>query len=147
VAAFDLRGRARGWRVKLERQSAGLRVALDRAVIVKRRRLNSAQMQFASLDLRGRVGKLRRQLERGTAELTVRMDRLLVARRRRWEGCNLKLRERSPYELLKRGYAIVYDATGQVVRSVDEVSVGDAIGVRLARGQIDATVRGKKAAP
>jgi exodeoxyribonuclease VII large subunit len=119
-------------------------VALDRAVVVKRRRLNTAQMQFASLDLRGRVGKLRRQLDRGVGELVVRMDRLLVARRRRWEGCDVKLRERSPYELLKRGYAIVYDAAGKVVRSVDEVAVGDAIGVRMAQGQIDATVRGKK---
>ena len=119
-------------------------MALDRAVVVKRRRLNSAQMHFASLDLRGRVGKLRRQLERGAGELAVRMDRLLVGKRRRWEGCDLKLRERSPYELLKRGYAIVYDAAGKVVRSVDEVAVGDAIGVRLAQGEIDATVRDKK---
>ncbi len=144
VAAFDLRGRARAWRAKLERQSAGLRVALDRAVVVKRRRLNTAQMQFASLDLRGRVAKLRGQLERGTGALAVRIDRILVGKRRRWEGCDLKLRERSPYELLKRGYAIVYDAAGKVVRSVDEVIVGDAIGVRLAQGQIDATVRDKK---
>ena len=147
VAAFDLRGRTRAWRAKLERQSAGLWVALDRAVVVKRRRLNTAQMHFASLDLRGRVGKLRRQLERGAGELAARMDRLLVARRRRWEGGDLKLRERSPYELLKRGYAIVYDAAGKAVRSVDEVAVGDAIGVRLAQGQIDATVRGKKMIP
>ncbi|MGA8101711.1 MAG: exodeoxyribonuclease VII large subunit, partial [Candidatus Acidiferrales bacterium] len=72
------------------------------------------------------------------------MDRVLAGKRRRWEGCDLKLRERSPYQLLKRGYAIVYDAAGRVVRSVDEVSVGDAIGVRVAEGQIDATVRNKK---
>jgi len=144
VGAFDLRGRARGWRVKLERQSAELRVALDRAMVQKRRRLNLAQMEFTALDLRGRVAKLRRKLERGSSELAVRIDRILVTRHRRWEGCDLKLRERSPYQLLKRGYAIVYDATGKVVRSVDEVAAGDAIGVRLAEGQIEATVRERK---
>ena len=116
-------------------------------MVVKRRRLNTAQMQFASLDLRGRVGRLRRQLEQGAGALAVRMDRMLVSKRRRWEGYDLKLQERSPYELLKRGYAIVYDAAGKVVRSVDDVAVGDAIGVRLAQGQIDAAVRGKKMVP
>ena len=90
---------------------------------------------------------MRRQLERGAGELAARMDRLLVARRRRWEGGDLKLRERSPYQLLKRGYAIVYNAAGKAVGSVDEVAVGDAIGVRLAQGQIDAAVRGKKMIP
>ena len=77
----------------------------------------------------------------------MRIDRLLVGKRRRWESCDLKLRERSPYELLKRGYAIVYDASGKVVRSVDEVAVGDAIEVRLAQGEIDATVRGIESDP
>ena len=49
-----------------------------------------------------------------------------------------------PLNLLQRGYAIAYDASGKVLRSSDQVGVGDDISVRLARGQIDATVRPKK---
>jgi exodeoxyribonuclease VII large subunit len=72
------------------------------------------------------------------------MDRYLVLRRRRWEAADLRLRERGPYELLKRGYAIAYDSSGAVIRSMDQVATGDSISVRLARGQIDAEVRNKK---
>jgi exodeoxyribonuclease VII large subunit len=72
------------------------------------------------------------------------VDRLLVARRRRLESATLQLQERSPFQLLERGYAVVYDASGRVLRSADQVAIGSEIAVRLARGQVDATVRNKK---
>ena len=56
----------------------------------------------------------------------------------------MQLEERSPFQLLERGYAIAYDASGKVLRSPDQVALGDEISVRLARGRLDATVRRKK---
>ncbi|MGC2416907.1 MAG: exodeoxyribonuclease VII large subunit [Candidatus Acidiferrales bacterium] len=72
------------------------------------------------------------------------MDRALIAKRRRYEAVEVQLRERNPENLLRRGYAIAYDATGKVLHSADQVALGDDISVRLARGQLDATVRRKK---
>ncbi len=46
----------------------------------------------------------------------------------------------SPYEVLKRGYAVVRDARGTVVTDAAHVDTGSPILVRLARGRIDATV-------
>jgi exodeoxyribonuclease VII large subunit len=74
----------------------------------------------------------------------VRMDRALIGKRRSLEAAALQLNERSPFQLLERGYAIAYDASGKVLRSPDQVALGDDISVRLARGQLDATVRRKK---
>jgi len=54
------------------------------------------------------------------------------------------LQERSPFQLLKRGYAIAYDAEGHVLRSPDQVALGADISVRLARGELGATVRNKQ---
>jgi exodeoxyribonuclease VII large subunit len=54
------------------------------------------------------------------------------------------LEERSPFQLLERGYAIAYDAEGKVLRSPDQVAVGEDISVRLARGELGAIVRSKK---
>jgi exodeoxyribonuclease VII large subunit len=82
--------------------------------------------------------------EQRSAELLSRMDRLLIARRRKLESAALQLNERSPFQILERGYAIVYDASGRVLRSPDQVEIGNEIAVRLARGQFDATVREKK---
>ena len=46
----------------------------------------------------------------------------------------------SPAATLERGYAVVQRADGAVVRSPDDVAPGELVGVRLARGAIEARV-------
>ncbi len=46
----------------------------------------------------------------------------------------------SPFATLDRGYAIVRDPTGAIVRDARSVSVGDPLDVRLARGALDVRV-------
>jgi len=144
IGSFDLRARAAILRRRIDHQEGALSAALARFVTRKRRRFTTAQVRFATLDLRARVGRLRRMFEQRSGELRVRMDRLLAAKRRRFAAAALQLEERSPFNLLERGYAIAYDASGKVLRSADQVAVGADISVRLADGQLDATVRGKK---
>jgi len=143
IGSFDLRGRATVLRRNIEHQRSALAAALARVVRLKHGRFADARVKLARFDLRSRVAPLRRGLEQCSEALRVRMDRLLVAKRRRIESVALQLNERSPLQLLGRGYAIVYDASGKVLRSLDQVSVGDDIAVRLAKGEVDATVRRK----
>jgi exodeoxyribonuclease VII large subunit len=144
IASFDLRRRATAVRQCVEQRMGELRAGLERVVARKRRQLAVAQVRIAAIDLRARVSRLRRQLEQRANELRGRADRLLVAKRRRWEAASVRLQERSPFQLLERGYAIAYDASGKVLRSVKQVALGDAIAVRLARGQLGAEVKEKK---
>jgi len=51
-----------------------------------------------------------------------------------------RVRTLSPAATLERGYAIVHDADGHVVRSSTAVSIGATIAVRLAEGRLAATV-------
>jgi exodeoxyribonuclease VII large subunit len=46
----------------------------------------------------------------------------------------------SPLGTLQRGYAIVTDNNGKVVRDASEVSVGDEVEARLAKGRLGLTV-------
>ncbi|MHB8525507.1 MAG: exodeoxyribonuclease VII large subunit [Candidatus Acidiferrales bacterium] len=144
IGSFDLRARVAMLRIRVERRSSELRAALERAVARKRRRYAVVQVRIASLDLRARVGRLRRRLERDASEFSAHARRYLVAARRKLEAATVRLEERSPFQLLERGYAIAYDANGRVLRSAEQVSAGDEIAVRLARGEIAATVRAKK---
>jgi exodeoxyribonuclease VII large subunit len=73
--------------------------------------------------------------------LRLRVERLLAAKRQRFERLILQLDERSPLRVLDRGYAIVYDAAGNVVRAADAVAAGDEISLRLARGRLIAEVK------
>jgi exodeoxyribonuclease VII large subunit len=144
VASFDLRARAAVLRRRIEQQRGVLSAALDRVVARKHRRLSVVQMRFAELDLRARVGALRRSWERDSADLQVRMDRVLVTKRRKLEAAFTRLEERSPFRILERGYAIAYDASGMVLRSPDQVAIGEDVSVRIAQGELGATVRNKK---
>jgi exodeoxyribonuclease VII large subunit len=146
IGSFDLRARAKVLRRNIEHQRSALAAALARAVQLKHARFADTRVKLARFDLGSRVALLRRGLEQRSEALRVRMDRLLVAKRRRADSVELQLNERSPLQLLARGYAIVYDASGKVLRSLDQVSVGDDIVVRLAKGEVDATVRRKKKA-
>ena len=144
MASFDLAGRVEMLRSRVDRRHGELGAALERALMRQRRRYALLQVGMASLDLRARVSLLRRRLERRTSEFAAHARRYLGGTQRKLEAATVRLEERSPFRLLERGYAIAYDAAGKVLRSAEQVAQGDAIRVRLARGEIGATVRTKK---
>lgn len=144
IRSFDLRGRAVVLRRRIEQRRELLHAELERIITRKQRRFAGAHVRFARLDLRARVGRLRRSADERSTNLRERIDRLLIAKRRRLEAATLQLEERSPFQLLERGYAIAYDASGRVLRSADQVAIGNDISIRLARGQLDATVNRKR---
>jgi exodeoxyribonuclease VII large subunit len=108
-------------------------------------RFELAEKRLASVDFRARLRALAVRLDHRSAELGVRVERVLVAKRQRLERLQLQLEERSPLRVLERGYAICYDAAGNVVHASDDVAVGDRVRVKLARGRLGAEVRNKDA--
>lgn len=57
-------------------------------------------------------------------------------------GRRLQLAALSPRATLDRGYSIVTDGAGAVVRSAGDVAAGDALSIELPDGTIDATATG-----
>ncbi|MBV8693291.1 MAG: exodeoxyribonuclease VII large subunit, partial [Actinobacteria bacterium] len=55
-------------------------------------------------------------------------------------AARLRLDALDPTRILERGYAVVRDASGRVVRDGRSLSVGDVIGVQLARGAVGGRV-------
>ncbi len=50
----------------------------------------------------------------------------------------------SPLKVLARGYAVVTDEKGHVLKSPEETAPGDQVSIRLAEGQISAKILGKE---
>lgn len=71
--------------------------------------------------------------------LHVAIGRSLAIASERVEGAALRLNGVNPEGVLARGYAIVF-SSGRVVRSVNDVSKGDLIKVRVADGEISGEV-------
>ena len=103
----------------------------------------SPDTRLVSVDLRARLRAFALRLEQRSSGLGTRIERLLVAKRQRLERLRLQLEERNPLRVLERGYAVCYDAAGNVVQSADAVALGDRIRVQLSRGRLAAEVKEK----
>jgi len=134
----------RQYRQQLDELVGRLSVALGGRLDLVQRRLTTIETRLAAVDFRARIGALRLRLAQRVADLRARMERALVAKRQRLERLRVQLDERSPLRVLERGYAIVYDAAGNILRAAEQVAIGDEIAVQLTRGRLAAEVKKKE---
>ena len=130
-------------RQRADEMVARLASALRANLQHSHRRFTVAHMRIVSFDFRVKIAALRLRLEKRGAELASRSERLVRAKRQLLDRLRLQLDERSPLRVLERGYAIATDAAGNVLRSAEQIAVGDSIAVQLARGRVIAEVRKK----
>jgi len=90
----------------------------------------SARVLAQQLRIQAALGALRRGVEANLAGGAARLAAL-----------SARLDALSPLAVLSRGYALVYrEPEGTIVRRAREVAEGDALRLRVAEGEIDATV-------
>ncbi len=112
--------------------------ALASGLALSASRLDRASVQLARVDVPGRVAMLGERLARldwtsPLARRTSAAEEALRAGRRTLDALD-------PQQVLSRGYAVVRDASGSVVRDPAQVGAGDALELTVARGRIDAVV-------
>jgi len=130
IAALELRLKSR-LRARL-RELAHRLQSLRRGLVHPAARLRALRQKLGDLGVRLGVA-VQRAHERGAARLA---------------GLAGRLDALSPLAVLGRGYALAQrEADGRILRSAAEVSAGDAILLRLARGRIRATVRESETPP
>jgi exodeoxyribonuclease VII large subunit len=118
--------------MRLSGQMQGRLMLLKERLAGLHRRLRSP---LEDLDLK------RRALEQAQKRLISVMDKVMVRASHRIVVAAGRLHALSPLATLGRGYAIVFDAkTGKVVRDAATLEKGDRLNLRLARGEIAATV-------
>ncbi len=109
-----------------------------------RRRWETTSSAVRHYDLRRVLSGMRRELEIGTAALVAIMRNVLLQHRVRSERFQTALQSLSPLAILDRGYALVFDANGNLLKDAANVNPGDEVSARLAHGEVRATVTGKK---
>jgi exodeoxyribonuclease VII large subunit len=95
-------------------------------------------------DLRLILSGMRKELDSQTAALVAVTRNVLLQHRVRTERLDTALQSLSPLAILDRGYALVFDSEGKLLKDVGSVNVGDDISARLAHGQLKATVKKKQ---
>ncbi len=114
-----MQGRIAKWRADLEEERSALR----------------------RLSPRSMVEGYRQRLDDLTERALSHLRHRLTIQRERLRGCVLQLQSLSPTLTLARGYSITrHLATRQIIKSVAQVSVGDAIEVQVSDGRFGGVV-------
>jgi exodeoxyribonuclease VII large subunit len=92
-------------------------------------------------ELTGRIAGVQRRLQDLDQSLRVSATGMLAMRQSRLSGTSARLEALSPLAVLSRGYALVYAADGELLRSAAETSEGQMIRARLGHGTVNAEVR------
>lgn len=79
-------------------------------------------------------------LYRDRTSLTRSLQHRLTLSEKELKGTESQLRALSPYAVLERGYSVTHLADGKILRDVRDLSIGDSLTVRFARGAATATV-------
>ena len=122
-------------RFRLER---GQRQILERW----RRRWELASAAVRHYDARRRLVAVRQQMDAVTARLASAARAVLLENRAVLDRRVASLEALSPVAILNRGYALLFDANGQLVRDAARLRLGDEVSARLARGRVRAQVTG-----
>jgi exodeoxyribonuclease VII large subunit len=131
-------------RQRADELTSRLAHALRANLTLSTKRFNVAHKRIVAFDFRMKIAAVRLRLERLQLELASRSERALRQKRERLDRLRLQLNERSPLRVLERGYAIATDSTGQILRSSTQVSIGDAVTLRLLNGRLTTSVTSKE---
>jgi len=133
----------RQYRQRADELTGHLGELLRRRLERSRRRVEVAAARIRAFDFRPRIAALELRLARRRQDAAIGIERLLRARAERVARLRTQLEERNPMRVLERGYAVAYDPRGNVLRSADQVQLGDSVSLQLARGRLTTEVRKK----
>jgi exodeoxyribonuclease VII large subunit len=95
-------------------------------------------------DPRQRLTHARGHFDACRTRLDRTLERAIEAARARMGALDARLNSLSPLAVLDRGYALVLDANGALVRSARQVAPGDDVTTRLSDGSFNSRVTGPK---
>jgi exodeoxyribonuclease VII large subunit len=107
----------------------------------QRRRLESTAAVVRHYDVRRMLGGIHQELDARMAALAATARTLLLRRRGVLNQLTGQLEALSPLAILDRGYALVFDSSGVLLKDAAQVKAGDEISARLAKGTVRATVK------
>ena len=109
----------------------------------KRRKFEALSAAVRHYDARRVLQGIRQQLNAQVSTLNATVQTLLLRRRGQLEQLSGQLNALSPLAILDRGYALVFDGSGQLLKDASQVQQGDEILARLSKGTVTATIQKK----
>jgi len=130
---------------RVDESRSRARFHLDRRLTRLRQHLQGLSARLSERRVDRRLGEARTRLARLTARLEAAERKHLHRPRRAFAEVASKLDALSPLGVLGRGYSLAWSPQGKLLRSAEEVAVGDAVRVDLAHGRLHCRVEKRDA--
>lgn len=124
----------------LDSMSSGMATAFQRQLKALQQQLNMLSQSPALQSPKGYLEQRSKSVELLKNRLTAAQSTVLNHHNQRYLTLAAKLDALSPLKVLTRGYAMVQDTNGEVIRSVEQTTCGNEIEINLKDGTISATV-------
>lgn len=129
-----------GLRQVLDSMSSSMTTALERQLKALQQRLKMLSDSPALQSPQGYLEQRSKSVELLGNRLTAAQSTVLNQHNQHYLTLAAKLDALSPLKVLTRGYAMVQDTGGEVIRSVKQTATGGAIEITLRDGTVNATV-------
>jgi exodeoxyribonuclease VII large subunit len=127
-------------RQALDKMSADIATAMNRQIQAASRHLKVLSESPALKSPEGYLLQRKNNLELLRNRLIAAQNQQIHSKARRYAALTAKLDAMSPLKVLTRGYALATDEGGALIKSVEQVSPGQQIRVRVSDGTINARV-------
>ena len=113
-------------------------------IAARRRKLEALATRLRRQDLRLRFAETHRRIEAAAGTLQHRMRMRITRSHGKLDPLVAHLTQLSPLKILDRGYAIVTNEKGEIVKSAGQAPVDSNIAIRLAQGRLEAEVTARE---
>ena len=132
-------------RQNLDSMTAAMAACLDRQIKSARKHLEVLSQSPALQSPVGYLQQRENSLELLKNRMTAAQNQNITRKNQQYIAAVSKLDAMSPLKVLARGYAMAQKNSGEVVRSINQVELGERITVSLSDGKLSATVMNKEA--
>lgn len=130
----------------LDTMSGAMASALNRQIRNARRHLDTLEKSASLQSPEAYLQQKKQTLEYLKNRLVSSENQIISRSSQRYVALTAKLDAMSPLKVLNRGYAMAEGENGEILRSVQQVQLGEHIRVHLGDGTVQATVMDKKGA-
>ncbi len=125
----------------LDGMSAAMVAAMNRQIKSARQHLSVLSASPALMSPQAYLKQREKTLELLRNRLVSAQQQQLGVKQRKFVAITSKLDAMSPLKVLSRGYAVAQRDNGKIVRSINDVAMGDSIQITLEDGRVAATVQ------
>ena len=129
----------------LDALASSMAVALNRQIKAAQKHLDVLSQSPALRSPAGYLEQREKSLEMLTNRMISAQNQNITRSKQRYIAAVSKLDAMSPLKVLTRGYSLAQTETGELLRSVHQVELGERIRVSLGDGKLSAVVMNKEA--